>query len=62
MNGKHEPVIVGRTYILDADFATGGGEVEVVASGKYYCRVKDPQTGTEWDTMCYRLSEKKIIS
>ena len=34
-----------------------GGEIELVAIyGKHFCRVKDPDTGAEWDTMLNRLS------
>ena len=47
---------VGSRYIIDKEFRDGG-EIELVAIyGKHFCRVKDPDTGAEWDTMLNRLS------
>jgi hypothetical protein len=47
----------GSHYIIDKDFRNGG-EVELVSIyGKHFCRVKDPDTGAEWETMMNRLSE-----
>lgn len=47
---------VGSRYIIDKEFRNGG-EIELVTIyGKHFCRVKDPDTGAEWDTMLNRLS------
>lgn len=49
-------LIVGQHYIIDKEFRNGG-EIELVKIyGQIYCRVKDPETNSEWDTMCNRLS------
>jgi hypothetical protein len=51
-------LIEGKTYIIDADHPNGGDVILVRVYGKLFCRVKDPDTGGEWDTMINRLSEK----
>lgn len=49
-------VTVGSHYIIDNGFRNSG-EVELITIyGKHFCKVKDPDTGNEWDTMLYRLS------
>ena len=49
-------VTVGSRYIIDKEFRNGS-EIELVSIyGKHFCRVKDTDTGTEWDTMLCRLS------
>lgn len=48
--------IAGKKYILDAKY-NNGGEVILVSAGRLFCRVKDLDTGIEWDTMLNRLSE-----
>jgi hypothetical protein len=54
-----ETLIVGHKYIIDAE-ANNSGEVELVkVYGKNYCRVRDIETGIEWETMCNRLSTTK---
>jgi len=47
---------VGKTYIIDKGFANSGEVQLVEIYGKYFCRVKDIETGSEWDTMINRLS------
>lgn len=55
---EQRPVEVGKTYIINADSVVCRGTVVVVAChGPLFCRVKNPDTGYEWETMCYRLSE-----
>ena len=49
--------IVGDTYIIDKEFNNSGEVILVCIYGKFFCRVKDPYSGDEWDTMIYRLSE-----
>lgn len=59
MSSKSESKIdykEGNTYIIDADFANGGPVVLVKIHGKHFCRVKDPDTASEWETMLDRLS------
>lgn len=48
---------VGKNYILDKRFANRNVVELVKLYGKYFCRVKIPDTETEWDTMQGRLSE-----
>lgn len=50
-------LIVGGTYIIDKKFQNGGKIILVKVYGKLFCRVKNPDTEAEWDTMIYRLSE-----
>lgn len=47
---------IGSRYIIDK-FYNNASEVELVTIyGKHFCRVKDTDTGAEWDTMHNRLS------
>lgn len=47
---------IGKHYIIDKEFRNGG-EVELVRIyGQIFCKVKDPDTDSEWDTMCNRLT------
>lgn len=52
---EHRQLEPGKKYVLDKDFQ-GGSIVEVVASGKFFCRVR-AESGVEWNTMCYRLTD-----
>jgi hypothetical protein len=55
-------IVVGNQYIIDKEFR-GGSEVEVVVIyGKHFCRVRDIENGTEWDTMLNRLSNNSTNS
>ena len=56
VNTKGLLIKVGSHYIIDKGFRKGGEIKLLVIYGKYFCRVKDLDTGTEWDTMCNRLS------
>jgi len=47
----------GKSYIIDKKFRNGGEIILVKVHGQYFCTVKDPSTGGEWETMCNRLSE-----
>lgn len=59
MNNKSLIIKTGHKYIIDEGFKISG-EVEVVKIyGNHFCRVKNPENGSEWDTMIYRLSELK---
>lgn len=51
-------LVAGNRYIIDAKYQNGG-EVILVSFGNHFCIVKDPETGSEWQTMVYRLSEMK---
>ena len=53
----HE-LTVGETYIIDAEFRNSGEILLVKVYGRLFCRVKDPDSGNEWDTMLNRLSNK----
>lgn len=47
---------VGKRYIIDKGFRNSG-EIELVnIYGQIFCKVKDPETNSEWDTMCNRLT------
>lgn len=48
--------VEGSTYVIDAEYNNGGPVELVKIYGKYFCRVKDPDTNAEWDTMLSRLS------
>ena len=48
----------GKTFIIDKDFANGGDVILVKVLGKLHCTVRDPETGGEWETMQYRLTQK----
>lgn len=49
-------LIVGKRYIIDKEFRNSG-EIELVRIyGHIFCRVKNPETNAEWDTMCNRLT------
>lgn len=48
--------VEGSTYVIDAEYNNGGLVELVKIYGKHFCRVKDPDTGAEWDTMLNRLS------
>lgn len=50
-------LIVGNSYIIDKGYKNSGEVILVCIYGKFFCRVKDPDTGSEWDTMKNRLSE-----
>jgi hypothetical protein len=50
-------LVVGNTYIIDKGFQNSGEVVLVCIYGKIFCKVKDPDTGNEWDTMLNRLTE-----
>lgn len=50
---------IGNSYIIDEGFSNSGEVVLIQIYGKFFCRVKDPDTGGEWDTMINRLSELK---
>jgi hypothetical protein len=53
-------LVEGKTYIIDEGF-NNSGEVELIAiTGDHFCIVKDLETGGEWTTSQYRLSEIKI--
>lgn len=49
-------LVAGNRYIIDAKYQNGD-EVILVSFGNHFCTVKDPETGAEWQTMVYRLSE-----
>ena len=49
-------LVEGETYIIDKKFNNGGEVVLMKIYGRIFCKVKDPETGTEWDTMMNRLS------
>ena len=53
--GKHEPVDVGREYIIN-EGTSCEGRVIVARSGTHFCTVRGVQSGAEWETMCYRLT------
>jgi len=53
---KGVELIVGKHYIIDKEFRNGGEIKLVKIYGQIYCRVKDPETNSEWDTMCNRLT------
>jgi hypothetical protein len=46
----------GKEYIIDNEF-NNGGKVTLVRKGRYFCTVRDEETGGEWETMCNRLTE-----
>lgn len=47
---------IGSRYIIDKDFRNSSEIILIKIYGEHFCRVKDPDTGTEWDTMINRLS------
>jgi hypothetical protein len=49
---------IGNTYIIDKEFNNSGEVILTQIYGKVFCRVKDPDTGGEWDTMINRLTEE----
>lgn len=52
-------LVVGNKYIIDEEYANSGLVKLIKIYGKYFCRVRDTETGGEWDTMCDRLTEIK---
>lgn len=52
--------IEGKSYYID-EKQNGPQTIIIVKNvyGKIFCRVEDPTTGQDWDTMCYRLTELK---
>ncbi len=53
--------VIGKTYTID-DGYSNSGEVILISYGELFCRVKDPDTKNEWDTMLYRLSEIELTT
>ena len=49
--------IVGNRYILDKGFVNSGEVIVVKVHGKHFCKIKDPESGSVWDTRISRLSE-----
>lgn len=54
---NNPPLILedGKQYVIDKDFANGG-IITLIEHRKYFCTVEDPETGSQWETMTYRLS------
>jgi hypothetical protein len=52
-------MIEGERYMIDVGYTNSGEVILVRIYGQNFCRVKDPGTGEEWDTMIYRLSPIK---
>jgi hypothetical protein len=48
-------LVDGNKYVLDAEF-NNASIVTLVKHGKYFCTVRSDE-GSEWSTMCYRLTE-----
>ncbi len=55
-----ENLIEGKKYMIDNESPNRGVIQPVHLHGKYFCQVKDPDTGNEWDTMCNRLSPIQV--
>lgn len=54
-SGKHEPVEIGREYVIN-EGTSCEGRVVVLSSGTHFCKVRAVNGETEWETMCYRLT------
>jgi hypothetical protein len=58
-NTLPDRVTEGLHYMIDVGYTNSGEVILVRIYGQNFCRVKDPGTGEEWDTMIYRLSPIK---
>jgi len=48
---------VGNQYRIDVKYTSTSIIKLIHLYGEYFCRVESVETGTQWDTMCTRLSE-----
>lgn len=56
---ERDKLVVGETYLIDVGYNNSGEVILMKVYGHHFCKVKDPDTGEEWDTMIYRLSDHK---